>query len=151
LTQRKHVRIRIDDPCPMNSASHFDQLLQVAAAEPEPQRLLFVFATAELPDDATPAQRQRFAAGGGGSLAPLMCVDKAPEELRSFAALVAESREAGPPWQVLFAAGLSGRNGQPPSDAQVDEALQTMVERVRGGMIEGLLALDPSGEPLRFV
>ena len=38
--------------------------------------LLFVFAGAELPDDATPEQRQRFAEGAGGALVPLMCVDK---------------------------------------------------------------------------
>jgi hypothetical protein len=134
----------------MSTPSHFDQLLHAAAAQPQPQRLLFVFATAELPDDATPAQRQRFAAGSGGSLAPLMCVDKAPAALSGFEALVAESREAGPPWQVMFAAALSGREGHPPTEEQVDRALQGLVERVRGGRVEGLLALDPSGEPLQF-
>ena len=34
--------------------THFEQLLAAAAAQPEPQRLLFVFATAGLPDDASP-------------------------------------------------------------------------------------------------
>lgn len=135
----------------MDQPSHFDQLLQAAAAEPEPQRLLFVFATAELPQDATPAQRASFAAGGGGTLTPLMCVDKGADELASFADLVAESRTAGPPWHVVFAAGLAGRNGQQPSAEQVEQALEKMVERVRGGMIESLLALDPSGEALQFV
>ena len=52
----------------MNQSSHFRQLLQAAAAQPDPQRLLFVFAAAELPDDPTPAQRERFAAGEGGAL-----------------------------------------------------------------------------------
>lgn len=135
----------------MNTISHFDQLLAAAAAQPQPQRLLFVFTTAELPDDATAAQRERFAAGGGGSLAPLMCVDKAPAELSDFDALAAESRRAGPPWQVLFAAALSGAGGQSPSASQVDLALETLVERIRGGRIEGLLALDPQGERLHFV
>jgi len=135
----------------MNPSSHFDQLLQAAAAQPEPQRLLFVFATAELPDDATPAQRERFSAGAGGALAPLMCVDKAPEEIGSFEALVAQSRLAGPPWQVMFAAGLSGSGGRPPTDAQAGQALEAMVERVRSGRIDGLLALDPAGEPVQFV
>lgn len=134
----------------MSTTSPFDQLLQAAAAQTEPQRLLFVFATAELPADASPAQRQRHAAGRGGALAPLMCVDKAPQDVTGFDALVAESREAGPPWQVMFAAGLSGRGGQPPSDAQVEQALQTMVERVRGGQVEGLLALSPQGDALQF-
>lgn len=40
--------------------SHFDQLLKVAASQPEPQQLLFVFTSAELPADATEAQRERF-------------------------------------------------------------------------------------------
>ena len=135
----------------MDNISHFDQFLHAAAAQPEPQRLLFVFAIAELPEDATPAQRERFAAGGGGTLSPVICVDKGVEELISFDALVTESREAGSPWHVLFAAGLSGRNGQSPSAEHVEHALQTMVERVRGGMIGSFLALDPSGEALQFV
>ena len=61
--------------------SSFDDLLQAARMQPEPQRLLFVFAAVELPDDATPAQRARFEAGQGGALVPLMCVDKRPEEI----------------------------------------------------------------------
>ena len=135
----------------MDKTSAFDQLLRGAAAQPEPQRLLFVFATAELPEDATPAQRERYAAGSGGTLAPVMCVDKGPGELISFDALVAESREADASWHVVFAAGLSGRNGQSPSVEQVDLALQTMVERVRGGELESFLALDKSGDALSFV
>ena len=135
----------------MNPTSHFDQLLQAATSQPEPQRLLFVFAAADLPDDATPAQRQHFTAGSGGALAPLMCVDKSPDGLSDFESLVAQSREAGPSWQVVFAAGLAGRDARPPSPKQVDRALQAMVERVRDGRIDGLLALDPSGEPLHFV
>ena len=67
--------------------SSFDDLLQAARMQPEPQRLLFVFAAVELPDDATPAQRARFEAGQGGALVPLMCVDKTPQELASFEAL----------------------------------------------------------------
>ncbi len=134
----------------MNEISHFQQLLQAAAAQPDPQRLLFVFAAAELPDDATPAQRARFAAGEGGALAPLMCVDKAPAELSGFDALLAESRRAGPPWQVVFAAGLGGRNGQPPSAAQVDTALEAMVEAVRSGDIGRFAAYGPDGDPLEF-
>ena len=64
--------------------SHFDQLLKVAASQPDLQQLLFVFTAAELPADATKAQRERFLAGVGGTLAPLMCVDKVPSELTGF-------------------------------------------------------------------
>ena len=135
----------------MDTATDFDQLLQSAAAQPQPQRLLFVFATAELPEDATPAQRERFAAGEGSTLSPVVCVDKGLDELSSFEALVTESRESGSAWQVVFVAGLAGRNGQAPAAEQVERALQSMVERVRGGMIESFLALDPAGETLQFV
>ncbi len=58
--------------------------------------LLFVFMRAELPEDNTPEQRQRFAAGAGGALVPLMCVDKTPGELSTFAALAEESYAAWP-------------------------------------------------------
>ena len=150
----------------METASLFDQLLRGAAAQPEPQRLLFVFAAAALPDDATPAERDRFAAGRGGTLEPVICVDKGLDELLSFEALVAESRllaqtgqpdeadedhKGGAAWQVVFAAGLSGCDGQLPSTGQVERALQTMVERVRSGMIGAFLALDRSGEALEFI
>ncbi|MBA3588592.1 ribonucleotide reductase subunit alpha [Methylibium sp.] len=134
----------------MDNTLVFDQLLQAAAAQPDPQRLLFVFAAAELPDDATPAQRERFAAGEGGSLTPMMCIDKGLDQLTDFGALVAESEEAGPPWQVMFAAGLAGHDGQPPTEAQIEHALQSMAERVRAGMVESLLALDRQGEALSF-
>jgi len=150
LIQRKTGAIDCCEAGGMENTSHFAQLLQAAAAEQQPQRLLFVFATAELPPDATAAQRHRFEAGGGGALVPSMCVDKGLDELAGFEQLVAQSREAGPPWQVVFAAGLSGRGGHPPSSEQVDQALQAMVERVRVGSFEGLLALAPTGEALHF-
>lgn len=43
--------------------SSFDDLLRAAQQQPEPQRLLFVFASADLPDHSTPEQRARFQAG----------------------------------------------------------------------------------------
>ncbi len=55
--------------------SNFDELLQAARAQAQPQRLLFVFAGVELPDDSTPEQAASFAAGEGGALVPLMVVD----------------------------------------------------------------------------
>lgn len=129
---------------------HFEQLLQMAVAQPDPVRLLFVFAAAELPDDATPAQRARFATGEGGALSPLMCVDKAPEELAGFDMLEAESRRAGPPWQVVFAAALPGQEGRPPTQAQVEVALQSMVDAVLAGGIARFAAFDTQGDPILF-
>jgi hypothetical protein len=135
----------------MTHPSAFEQLLAAAAAQPEPQVLLFVFAGAALPADATPAQRQAFEQGAGGELTPLMCVEKALGELSSFDALVAESLEVGPPWQVVFAAALAGADGRLPAGPAVEAALQGLVERVRQGRVHGLLALSRNGTALDFV
>jgi hypothetical protein len=86
------------------SISSFDDVLRLAREQSQPQRLLFVFANAVLPDDATPEQRARFDAGKGGALTPLMSVDKAPEELGTFDALVEESRQYGRDWAIVFVA-----------------------------------------------
>lgn len=133
----------------MTQTSHFQQLLRAAADQPAPQRLLFVFAGAELPDRPTDEQRARFAAGDGGALTPLMCVDKAPDELADFDALVAESRQAGPAWQVLFAAGLTGFDGLPPTRSQIDPALEKMVNAVRLGSVGQFAAYNAAGDPIR--
>jgi hypothetical protein len=134
----------------MNDTSHFQQFLNVAASQAEPHRLLFVFAAAELPDNATPVQRERFAAGEGGALAPLMCVDKAPADLADFNSLVLESRRAGPPWHVVFAAALPGIDRTAPPPGQIEAALQSMVEAVRTGAVGRLAAYSLSGDLIVF-
>jgi hypothetical protein len=42
----------------MTSPSHFELLLQSASSQPEPQRLLFIFAEAQLPVDAPPLRKR---------------------------------------------------------------------------------------------
>jgi hypothetical protein len=132
------------------TTSFFDRLLHAAAAQAQPQRLLFVFAQSELPDDATDAQRAHHAAGLGGALSPLVCVDKTPGELSSFEALVAESRLACPPWQAVFIAALGGEGTEAPAPARVDAALEAMVGNIRAGRFQGYMVLDAQGEPLRL-
>jgi hypothetical protein len=134
----------------MSEPSHFDRLLQAARAQSQPHRLLFVFAAAELPDKPTPEQAARFEQGRGGALSPLMCVEKAPGELDGFEALAAESRRAGPPWQVVFAAALPGRDGSPPASGQIEAALQSMVDSVRAGGVGRFAAYGRDGEPILF-
>ena len=134
----------------MMQSSHFQQLLWAAADQPEPQRLLFVFAGAELPNRPTEEQREQFLAGAGGTLTPLMCVDKAPDEVADFDVLVAESRRAGPPWQVVFAAGLSGVDGRPPTQSQIDSALEKMVNAVLLGTVGQFAAYNSAGETIQI-
>ena len=123
----------------------FDDLLLAARQQPEPQRLLLVFAGASLPPAANAAQRAAFDAGEGGELAPLMCVDKDPMALASFAELAAEAESLGPRWALVFAAALAGRAPLPPSDSQVDAALQQMIEAVRAGKVARYLVFDRQG------
>ncbi len=128
----------------------FDDLLQAARAQSQPQRLLFVFTGVELPEDSTPVQRERFAAGQGGALVPLMCVDKRPEELSSFAALVQESSQFGHAWGLVFAAALGGRADRAPSSDDAEEPLQRMVESIKQGNIGAFIPFDPQGQPVQF-
>ena len=128
--------------------SNFDDLLRAARTQPEPQRLLFVFAHGVLPDDSTPEQRARFEAGQGGALTPLMSVDKAPEELGTFAALVEESRQFGPAWSVVFVASLAGRNGRAPTGDEADRSLQDMAESIERGVFGAYIPFDRQGAPL---
>ena len=128
----------------------FDDLLQAARAQPEPQRLLFVFTGVELPKDSTPVQRERFEAGQGGALVPLMCVDKRPEELTSFAALVQESSQFAHNWGLVFAAALSGSVNRAPTTEDAEEPLQRMVESIKQGKTSAFIPFDPQGQPVQF-
>jgi hypothetical protein len=130
------------------SISNFDDLLRAAREQPEPQRLLFVFAGAALPDDSTPEQRARFEAGQGGALTPLMSVDKAPEELGTFAALVEESHEFGRDWVIVFVATLSGRGGRAPTSEEASRSLQRMIESIKTGLFGSFIPFDRQGQPM---
>lgn len=128
----------------------FDDLLAAARTQDEPQRLLFVFAGAELADDSTPEQRQRFEAGEGGTLVPWMSVDKAPDALTSFEALEVESRQFGKDWVIVFVAALSGRNGVAPGHDTVTQALDGMMESIRQGRLAAFVPFNRQGEPVDF-
>lgn len=132
------------------SISSFEDLLHAARQQPEPQRLLFVFMGAELPEDSTPEQRQRFAAGAGGALAPLMCVDKSPDQLTSFAALAEESRLSGPEWTIVFVAGLAGQGGRAPTHDDAEAPLQRMVDAIKVGSHRSFIPFDRKGRAVLF-
>lgn len=123
----------------------FDDLLAAATQQPEPQRLLLVFARAECPPDATAAERVAFERGDGGALAPVVCVDKLPGEIVSFAALNAESKAAIDDWRILFVAAMDGRGGHAPNSDEAVQPLRLMVEQIKGGRIGRFLAVDRDG------
>lgn len=130
--------------------AEFADLLAAAKAQPEPQRLLLVFVAAELPEDATETERQRHAENQGGSLKPVLCVDKLPEELADFAGLLAESERTGVAWDLVFAAGLAGRAGQAPSSDEAEQPLKMMVGAIESGSIGNFIAFDRQGQAVSF-
>jgi hypothetical protein len=127
---------------------NFADLLQAAREQPLQQRLLFVFADAVLPDDANAEQRAGFEAGHGGALAPVMCVDKSPNDLSSFDSLVQEAAQFGHAWRFVFAGALSGSAHGSPDKHAVDTSLQTMVESIKRGEMARYLAFDQRGSPV---
>ncbi len=119
--------------------SHFDDLVQAAREQTAPQRLLLVFAGAELPDDADAGQRARFEAGEGGALVPLMCVDKRPEEVVSFAQLCSEADGMHSGWRVVLAGALSGLPGEAINDKAVDAAFERLLGLIKAGRMDQVL------------
>lgn len=127
----------------ITSYAHF---LEAVNSQPQPQRMLFVFAEAGLPPDAAEEQKMRFQSQQGGTLTPVMCVDKLPAEVAQFADLVNESRQTGQRWDIVFAAALSGHQGQAPDSAAAEQPLKKMINAIQQGAIENFLAFDQEGE-----
>lgn len=130
--------------------SSYDDLLSAAAQQAEPQRLLFVFASAELPVNCTDTQKAQFDAKRGGALAPVMCVDKLPAELGSFDSLVEESRQMGMHWDIVFVSSMSGQTGIAPSSKDADRYLEMMVESVKSGSFSKFLAFERNAALVQF-
>ena len=128
----------------------FQDLLDAAQQQPEPQRLLFVFTKVELPQNATAEQRERFENREGGTLTPSLCVDKAPSDIQSFAALVAESETTGQDWDMVFVGSLSGRAGIAPSADEAAQPLRFMVNAINNGQVAQFATFDRNGACLLY-
>src|SRR5690554_4367546 len=126
--------------------SSYQDLVQASKQESEPQRFLFVFCKAELPDDASAAERAAFERGEGGALTPVICVDKTPDEAPDFKVLAEESRTTGQDWDMVFVAAMSGRGGIEPSRDEAQQPMTMMVESIRVGNVANYLPLDKAGQ-----
>ena len=132
------------------SLATFQDLLDAARRQPEPQRLLFVFARVDLPENATDDQRQRYEQREGGTISPSLCVDKAPAEITSFDALAAESATTGQSWDIVFVGSLAGRAGIAPSTDEAAQPLRFMVNAINNGRVSDFAAFDRNGDVLQF-
>lgn len=132
------------------SLNHFDDFLDIARQQTEPQRLLMVLAERELPPGHTPEQARQFEAGEGGHLAPLAGVDKLPKDITNFTDFVTESHEVVGKWDAMFVASLPGIEDSLPSPEATDEAVEKMLHAIRNGMIGGFLVFNCEGQPINL-
>ena len=130
--------------------SSFKDLLVMAKQQSQAQRLLFMFAQAELPSGNAVAQKAAFEHQQGGELRAVMCVDKLPEELADFESLVAESKHTGKDWCLVFVTTMSGKDGIAPSNEDASRPLDMMVESLRNGNIGNYLAFNRDGDLVQF-
>ncbi len=114
----------------------FSELLQMTSAQDEPQRLLLLFANAEAKNPKKSKKHQQ------GTITPVMCVDKAPEEVSDFASLIKEADGINKEWNFLFIASLSGENGNAPTTEEADPYLNKMTNDVEMGNISQYLVID---------
>ena len=135
----------------MISITDYQSLLAVGRQQSEPQRFLFVFLQASLPDEHNTEDEQSFHSGQGGELNAIMCVDKDLQELTHFADLVTESEQMEQDWSLVLIACLSGKNGTLPTSDEAEPVLKMMVQTVQnGGDLSKYLAFDRQGELLQF-
>lgn len=126
--------------------SSFNDLLGEARSQSRPQRLLLVFAKAELPDFPDEEQRRQFEQGEGGVLVPTVCADKSPDELDDMNALLKEAKQTGAEWDLFFVAGMDDVH----DDDEVQNQLTKMTESLQMGNIGSFIAFDKSGEALNL-
>ena len=124
----------------------FKELIKMTAEQDEPQRLLFLFARPEGNNPKKSKKMQR------GHLAPVMCVDKLPSEIENFDALVKEADSIEKDWQFVLIAGLSGKNGIPPSADDAEPYLNKMTnDLVSGQNIASYVIIDRAGKPIELM
>lgn len=122
---------------------NFSDLLKFANEQDEAQRLLFLFVKSNV------SRKSRKRDDKNGTLDAVMCVDKLPEEIPSFKALVEEADSISKDWDMVFTAGLSGEAGKPPTTEEAEPYLNQMTNDLASGQnIDRYLVFDRKEQPL---
>ncbi len=111
--------------------SKFSDLLDMAVTQDQPQRLLLLFAQADNGKPTKSNEKQNKAKKG--TITPVMCVDKLPQEIASFESLINEADDINSDWNFVLIAGLSGQNNEAPSSEDADSYLNQMVNGLAAG------------------
>jgi hypothetical protein len=106
---------------------NFNDLLKATTLQAQPQRLLFLFAKATAMKNAVASKHQ------SGTIDPVMCVDKLPEDIASFEALVIEADGITNKWDFVFIGCLDGVDGLPPSTEDAGPFLKIMSNNLASG------------------
>lgn len=101
--------------------SAFSELLTMANYQPEPVKLLFLF--------AKPEYEQQDAEHSRAAMSAVMCVDKQPNELSDFQQFSAEADAINRDWQFIFITSILANS----DSAVLDRALKQMVSDVQTG------------------
>lgn len=126
--------------------SMFKQVLTMSRQQTEPQRLLFLFA------ETSASRKSRKRDDKKGTITPRMVVDKLPEELTDFAALVIEADSIDKDWDFVFIAALGGDESGPPSSVEAEPFLRQMTSHVEtGSNIHRYVVLDRDETPIELM
>ncbi len=125
-------------------SGEFSKLIEAAKQQEQPQRLLMLFAKAE-----GNKKKGKNAVNETGTVTPLMCVDKLPEELGSFDALIKEADGISEDWSFVLIAGLGGSDGVAPPTEAAEPYLNQMANDVMMGQdLTGYTILDRQQNPV---
>ena len=105
----------------------FKDLLEKTTEQAVQQRLLFLFAQTEAKNPKKSKKHQQ------GTITPVMCVDKLPSEITTFAALVKEADSIEKNWNFVFIASLGGSEDQAPTTDEAEPYLNKMTHDVESG------------------
>lgn len=123
----------------------FDELIDMAHKQPEPQRILFVFSKIEYREGHGPRDENP-----DFSVEPCMYNDKTLDQITTFDAIVEETVQDGFDWQIAFVAGLGGSNGALPTLQVTDQHLQKMVDAIYQGIVQYFAAYDRDGNKVEL-
>jgi len=128
----------------------FSDLVTMAAADPEPSKLLVVLIGVEAAHRAGP-DGSEVALENEGSLTPMMVRDLDMRADLTLEEVVAEADTTGQLWQFLLLAVLPGRDGQAPDDDDCDTCLKRMAKAVlSGGDLSCYVCFNRQGAPVSF-
>jgi len=106
--------------------SNFDDLLKAAFEQEDAQRLLLLFANAE-------SESKKHKSTQRGTVSAVMCVDKLPQDIPTYSALVAEADKVSKDWNLVLITSLSGKGPVAPTSDDAEPVLNQMTNNLTSG------------------